>query len=144
MRTPVPAGSEHVQFDQRVFVPKPTADSIVVASFSDFAQPVIDSVGQLFFKRPIQYIATNLTISRFVPGSASNPHVMTVPSCLGWSPVILDPTPYQWIGVGHMPQLQTGGPRARLRLHGQVRADSFPLLRLSRPGRLAGRSGDRW
>jgi len=106
---PVPAGSERVRFGQRVFVPAPTPDSIVVASFTDFSLPLSDTIEKLLFRRPPWYISTNATIYRFVPGHASNPHVMSFPACLGWSPGLFDPTPYRWIGIGHLPQLATPG-----------------------------------
>ena len=104
---PVPAGSQRVKFDERVFVPPATPDSIVVATFTDFSMPLSDTLGKLVFKRPIQYISVNSSIYRFVPAHASNPHVMSFPQCLGWSPALFDPTPYRWIGLGHLPQLIT-------------------------------------
>jgi hypothetical protein len=104
---PVSAGSQRAQFGQRVFAPGPTADSIAVASFTDFSTPLIDTLEGLLFKRHAQYIALNQNMFRFVPGHASNPHVLSFPPCVGWSPVFLDPTPYRWIGIGHLPQLIT-------------------------------------
>jgi hypothetical protein len=106
---PAPAGSQRVKFGQRVAAPPATQDSIVVASFTDFSMPVSDTLGRLFFKRPIQYMSVNSSIFRFVPGHASNPHVLSFPQCLGWSPALWDPTPYRSIGLGHLPQLATPG-----------------------------------
>jgi hypothetical protein len=106
---PVPIGSQQAKFDQKVFVPAPTNDSIVVASFTDFSQPLTDTLAKLLFKPPIEYISVNESVFRFVPGHASNPHVMSVPACLGWSSRLFDSTPYPWIGIGHLPQLTTAG-----------------------------------
>ncbi len=106
---PVPAGSERVRFDQPVAVPVPTPDSIVVASFTDFSLPLSDTLGELLFKRPVQYIAVNGNIFRFVPGHGANPHVMSFPTCLGWSPALFDPAPYRVLALGHLPQLITSG-----------------------------------
>lgn len=106
---PIPAGGRLMSFDRRFAVPPPSPHSIVVASFTDFSQPFLDTLGQLLFKRRIQYIATNQTTFRFVPGSAANPHVMSFPACAGWSPSFLDPTPYAHVGIGHTPQIDTPG-----------------------------------
>ena len=107
--TPRPAGSQRVKFDQRVLAPPPTQNSIVVATFSGFSMPLSDTLGKLFFKRDAQYISVNASIFRFVPGHASNPHVLSFPQCLGWSPPLFDPTPYRSIALGHLPQLTRPG-----------------------------------
>jgi hypothetical protein len=107
--TPTPAGGRHVVFDRPVAVPAPTPDSIVVASFSDFSAPWSDTLGGLVFRRSMQSVKVNQLYFRFVSGSASSPHVMTVPSCLNWNPSLLDPTPYRSVAVGHGIQLGQPG-----------------------------------
>jgi hypothetical protein len=107
--TSTPAGHQHVVFDRRVTVPAPTPDSIVVASFSDFWAPWSDTLGALFFRGSVESVAVNQLYFRFVPGSAANPHVMTVPSCLGWTASFFDATPYRSVAVGHGIQLGQPG-----------------------------------
>ncbi|HWF73030.1 MAG TPA: hypothetical protein VG186_06785 [Solirubrobacteraceae bacterium] len=107
--TPQPAGTATAKFDQRVPVPAPTADSIVVGSFSNFSLPFTDTLEKLLFRRHAWYFATNQAVYRFVAGHASNPHVLSFPSCMGWSPALIDPTPYRSIAIGHLPQLTTPG-----------------------------------
>jgi hypothetical protein len=105
--TPSAISSQRVIFGARVFVPQPTQTSIVVATFTDFSQPLSDTLAGLLFKRHSLWFAINQVISRFMPGHASNPHVMSFPPCVGWSPTVLDPTPYRWIGIGHYSTLTT-------------------------------------
>ena len=106
--TPVRISSQRVRFDQRVLAP-PMPDSIVVASFTDFSVPLSETIHTLLFRSNPLYFLANHTIYRFVSGHASNPHVLSFPSCLDWSPAYFDPTPYRRIGIGHLPQLTTGG-----------------------------------
>jgi hypothetical protein len=100
-----------VAYDQRLSVPGPFPDSFVVARFADFSVPFGDTIGSLLYRSDPVYFAANQTVFRFVTGHASNPHVLSLPSCLGWSQSFFDLTPYRSIGIGHQPQLSTPGAR---------------------------------
>jgi hypothetical protein len=106
---PVRVGSQRLHFDERVFVPPPSSDSIVVASFTDFSVPLGETLHQLLFRSNPVWFSANQVVYRFVMGHASNPHVLSFPACLGWAPPYFDPTPYRWVGIGHGPQLTTPG-----------------------------------
>lgn len=106
---PIAMGSERARFDQHISVPGPIRNSIVVASFTDVSEPLSAEIrGFLFRSQPV-YFAANQTVYRFVTEHASNPHVMSFPSCLGWSPPYFDATPYRSLAIGHSPQLTIPG-----------------------------------
>jgi hypothetical protein len=107
--TPVRISSQRLRFDQRVVPPAPTPNSIVVGMFTDFSVPLSETIGTLLFRSTPLYFSTDRAIYRFVSGHASNPHVLSFPACLGWTPAYFDPTPYRLIAIGHLPQLTSGG-----------------------------------
>ena len=104
-----PISSHRVSFGQRTGVPAATRNSIVVARFTDFSQPLSDTLAKLLFKRHTMWIALDQAVFRFIPGHASNPHVMSFPSCVGWGPQALDPTLWQRIGIGRYQTLTKPG-----------------------------------
>jgi hypothetical protein len=106
---PVAAGHEQVHLEQRVIVPAPTPDSIVVASFTGFSSSLLDTLRAVLFRSRLQYIEVNQTTYCFVPGSASNPHVLSLPSCLDYNQTLFDATPYRTLAIGHEPQLGQPG-----------------------------------
>lgn len=102
-------GSERVRYDQRFSAPAPEKNAIIVASFTDFSVPFGQTLRALLFRSNPVYIMVNRTVYRFVTGHASNPHVLSFPACLGWSPAYFDPTAYRSAAIGHVPQLTTAG-----------------------------------
>jgi hypothetical protein len=103
--------SERVRYDQPVAAPPAEKDAIVVATFSDFSIPFGERLHGLLFRSDPVYFSVNKSVFRFVMGHAGNPHVVSFPACLRWSPPYFDPTPYSSFAIGHVPQLTTPGAR---------------------------------
>jgi len=102
---PQTIATRRLRLSQRSAVSPPTPDSILVAEFRDFSLPLTDRLSKLVFKRRVQFVWLGTVLNRFIPGHAQNPHVMTVPRCLGWSRTLFDSQPYRRLAIGHMPEL---------------------------------------
>jgi hypothetical protein len=103
--------SERVRYDEPVAAPAPEKNAIIVATFTDFSIPFSERLHTLLFRSNPVYFSVNGSIYRFVTGHASDPHVVSFPACLGWTPAYFDATPYTGFAIGHQPQLTTPGAR---------------------------------
>jgi hypothetical protein len=103
--------SERVRYDQPAAAPPPEKNAIIVATFTDFSVPLGQRLATLLYRSDPVYFSVNKSAFRFVIGHAGNPHVISFPACLGWTPAYFDPTPYASFAIGHPPQLTTPGAR---------------------------------